>query len=87
MIASTNETRLRCCLDGIRFPANKQDLLAEAIANGGDEDTVNALRGIPPLTYNNLRQVLASVTLVDTPDADRVEPPRDQRDDANDKPT
>ncbi|WP_197515190.1 DUF2795 domain-containing protein [Mycobacterium sp. 1245805.9] len=47
------------------FPANKQDLLDAADRNGCDDDTVRALRGIPPETYNNVGQVAASVTIAD----------------------
>ena len=87
VIASTSEARLRRCLSGIRFPANKQDLLAEAIVNGCDEDTVEALRHIAPTTYTNLRQVLASVTIVDIPTLDADTAGGHDRDDANDTPS
>ncbi|MCV7441869.1 DUF2795 domain-containing protein [Mycobacterium paraense] len=50
------------------FPANKQDLLDAADRNGCDEQTVRALRGIPPETYTNVGQVAASVTIADDQD-------------------
>jgi hypothetical protein len=67
MIASTTAAQLHRCLSGIRFPASKEDLLAAAIANSCDGGTVDALRDISAVTYANPQQVLASVTIVDTP--------------------
>jgi hypothetical protein len=84
MIASTTEIRLRRGLSGIRFPASKEDLLTAAIANGCDAGTVDALRDIPPMTYANRRQVLASVTIVDAPSREAGAPHRYQREDADD---
>jgi hypothetical protein len=49
----------------VDFPANKQDLLEAADRNGCDDETVRALRAIPPETYTNVRQVTASVTIAD----------------------
>lgn len=65
MVASTTRSQLRKCLNDVDFPANKQDLLDAADRNGCDDDTVRALRGIPPETYNNVGQVAASVTIAD----------------------
>jgi hypothetical protein len=71
MVASTTRSRLRQCLNDADFPASKQDLLSVADYDGGDDDTVLALRAIPPDTYTNLDQVLASVSIVDEDDAIR----------------
>lgn len=71
MVASTTRSRLRHCLGDVDFPANKQDLLDAAGSKSGDEETVRALREIPPETYTNLDQVAASVTIVDEGDAIR----------------
>lgn len=65
MIASTTESQLRRCLDGVRFPACKEDLIDAAISNRCDADTVGALRAISPMTYTNVTQIVASVTIVD----------------------
>ncbi len=65
MVASTTTSQLRQCLSDVNFPANKQDLLDAAGRNGCDADTIRALRGIPPETYNNAAQVAASVTIAD----------------------
>jgi Protein of unknown function (DUF2795) len=68
MVASTTPSQLRQCLNDVDFPANKQDLLDAADRNGCDDDTIRALRGIPPETYNNAAQVSASVTIADDRD-------------------
>ncbi|OBH85750.1 DUF2795 domain-containing protein [Mycobacterium scrofulaceum] len=68
MVASTTPSQLRQCLSDVDFPASKQDLLDAADRNGCDHDTVRALRGIPPETYNNAGQVAASVTIADDRD-------------------
>ena len=67
MIASTTAVQLRRCLAGVRFPASRDDLLNAAIRNRCDEDTVNAVRAIPPMTYTSATQVVASTTIVDIP--------------------
>lgn len=84
MIASTTEGRLRRCLNGLRFPANREDLVAAAIGNDCDQRTVDALRDMPPVTYANLRQVLASITIVDTPGSDTSVLNRDDPNGADD---
>lgn len=83
MIASTTEAQLRRCLTGIRFPANREDLLDAAITNGCDQDTVDAVRDISPMTYANLRQVLASITVTDDA-SDAATPHPSNTDDADD---
>ncbi|OBI55058.1 DUF2795 domain-containing protein [Mycobacterium sp. E787] len=68
MVATTTRSQLRKCLTDVDFPANKQDLIDSAVRNGCDDDTVRALRGIPPETYTNVGQVAASVTIADDND-------------------
>ncbi|OBF55619.1 hypothetical protein A5756_13180 [Mycobacterium sp. 852002-53434_SCH5985345] len=68
MVASVSPNQLRQCFTDVDFPANKQDLLDAADRNGCDDDTIRALRSIPPETYNNAAQVLASVTIIDDRD-------------------
>ncbi len=65
MVASTSRSELRKCLSDVDFPANKQDLLDAADRNGCADETVRALRAIPPETYTNVGQVAASVTIAD----------------------
>ncbi len=52
------------------FPANKRDLLDAAERNGCADETVRALRAIPPETYTNVAQVASSVTIADDRDGD-----------------
>ena len=68
MVASTTRSELRKCLNDVDFPANKQDLLDAADRNGCDDETVRALRAMPPETYTNVGQVAASVTIADDRD-------------------
>lgn len=68
MVASTTSSQLRLCLSDVDFPANKQDLLDAAGRNGCDDQTLRALRGIPPETYATVAQVAASVTIADERD-------------------
>lgn len=70
MVASTTRSELRKCLNDVDFPANKQDLLDAADRNGCADDTVRALRAIPPETYTNVAQVASSVTIADDRDGD-----------------
>jgi hypothetical protein len=52
------------CLNDADFPATK-DYLVQTALRHGCEDTAHALRGIPPVSYENMSQVLASVPLAD----------------------
>ena len=70
MVASTTPGQLRRCLQDVDFPVNKQDLLDAAERNGCNDETVRALRAIPPETYTNVAQVTASVTIEDDQDFD-----------------
>jgi Protein of unknown function (DUF2795) len=65
MVASTTRRRVHDCLNDVDFPATKDDLLTAAARNGCDEDTARALRAIPPESYANLAEVMASVPLAD----------------------
>ena len=65
MSAATTRRRLRECLDDVDFPADKATLLAAAERRSCDDDTIRALRSIPPETYAGFAEVLASVPLTD----------------------
>jgi hypothetical protein len=65
MSAATTRSRLRECLDDVDFPADKATLLAAAERRSCDDDTIRALRSIPPETYAAFAEVLASVPLAD----------------------
>ncbi len=68
MAAATTRNRLRQYLNDVDYPADKNALLEVADRNGCDEDTGRALRAIPPETYANFGEVVASVPLTDDDD-------------------
>ncbi|MGH3979240.1 MAG: DUF2795 domain-containing protein [Pseudonocardiaceae bacterium] len=71
MTATTSEDRLRAALDNADFPADKDALLDAARRNDADEQTVRALRAVPPVDYGSFSDVLASVAVADGgPDSD-----------------
>jgi Protein of unknown function (DUF2795) len=67
MVASATRRQLQQCLSEVDFPVNTADLL-DVAGNAGDDKTLRALQAIPPETYTNVNQVLASVTIVDDRD-------------------
>jgi hypothetical protein len=67
-MVATDTNRLRRALTEADFPAEKTELVRYAAESGADEDTVRALRAIPPVSYANLTEVLQSVSL--EPDRD-----------------
>lgn len=72
VIASTTEAHLRRCLDGIKFPASRDDLVAILVENQCDTNTIDVLRAMAPGTYTNIRQVLAAASIVDLPPGDDI---------------
>jgi hypothetical protein len=52
------------CLNDADFPATKDYLVQTALRHGCD-DTAAALRSIPPVSYENMSQVLMSVPLAE----------------------
>jgi hypothetical protein len=67
MPVRTTREALRAALIDVDFPATKEDLLATAQRNGADEETLRALRSIPPVDYHNMREVFLSVPFADEP--------------------
>ncbi|WP_356948569.1 DUF2795 domain-containing protein [Mycobacterium simiae] len=63
MVASTTRHQLDRCLDRVRFPASRDDLLIAAVHCRCDEDTVEALHALKSVTYTNAAQVCASVNI------------------------
>ncbi len=68
MPASTTHQRLRRALEDVDFPAEKDQLVDQALENDADHETVRALRAIPPVEYRSLSEVLSSVSLDDEKD-------------------
>ena len=65
MPAATTRRRLHECLNDVDYPADKATLLEAAERHSCDDDTIRALRSIPPETYAGFAEVLASVPLTD----------------------
>lgn len=62
-MAVTDVDRLRSVLSDADFPAERDDLVGCAQRAGADNDTVRALRAMPPVSYSNFAEVLQSVSL------------------------
>ena len=62
-MVSTTRDALYSALDGVDFPADKDALVAAAVTRGADEDTVRALRAVPPVEYGGQTEVLRAVRL------------------------
>lgn len=45
-------------LDGLNFPAEKQDVVEQAKANQADSKVVTALEKLPPGVYNSVNDVV-----------------------------
>ena len=73
MSASTTRDRLDAALDGLSFPADRDTIVAAA-ERKGDEQTVRALRAIPPVDYGSASDVVASVSLTEDDHPDEIPP-------------
>lgn len=58
----TTTERLRTALADADFPAQKADLVRCAQRSEADQDTVRALKAIPPVVYETLGEVEQSVS-------------------------
>jgi hypothetical protein len=47
-MAATDVERLRRALSGVDFPADKSDLVRSVDQAGADDETVRALKAVPP---------------------------------------
>ncbi|MEE4025319.1 DUF2795 domain-containing protein [Gordonia sp. PKS22-38] len=66
-MTTTTRTRvLKEALDAVDYPADKEQLLAEAERAGAGPHTIRALRSIPLETYQNFAEVSAAVPVDDT---------------------
>jgi Protein of unknown function (DUF2795) len=61
----TTRERVRAALADADFPAMKDDLIATAQRAGADEETMRALRSIPPVDYHNRGEVMAALPVRD----------------------
>lgn len=58
---ATSDERLRAALSEVDYPASKDELVGYAQRAGADEQTVRALRAMPPVDYTNFDEVSGSV--------------------------
>lgn len=65
MPAYTTPEELKDALNNVDYPADKEELHQAARGNGADEQTVQALRALPPVDYHSFTEVLASVNILD----------------------
>jgi hypothetical protein len=62
-MVATDVERLRRALVDVDFPAEKTEMVRCADEAGADEDTVRALKAVPPVTYSSLDELLRAVPL------------------------
>ncbi|MEU6697660.1 DUF2795 domain-containing protein [Pseudonocardia sp. NPDC046786] len=67
---TTTPDAVHTALDGVTFPAGKDELAAGAERNGADAATVEAIRAVPAAVYGSVADVVAAV---DTADESREE--------------
>lgn len=67
---TTTPDAVHAALDGVTFPAGKQELAAGAERNGADAATLEAVRAVPAEEYTSAADVLAAI---DTADETREE--------------
>ncbi|BBG03453.1 MULTISPECIES: DUF2795 domain-containing protein [Pseudonocardia] len=67
---TTTPDAVHAALDGVTFPAGKDQLTAGAERNGAGAATVEAIRAVPAETYDSAADVVAAV---DTADESREE--------------
>lgn len=65
MGATTEHDRVKDALAEVDFPAHRDELVEAGQSAGADGETVRALRAMPPVEYENIGQVLASVPAAD----------------------
>jgi hypothetical protein len=60
-MATVNPSALRDALSDVRFPIDKDDLVAHAQMNDAPEDVQKALRSLQPVEYRSADEVIRSV--------------------------
>ncbi|MFP5072430.1 DUF2795 domain-containing protein [Pseudonocardia nantongensis] len=75
---TTTDDAVHRALDGVAFPAGKDELAAGAERNSADARTVEALRAVPATDYESVADVLAAVDTADESD-EETEQLRKQR--------
>ncbi len=60
-MTSADKRRVRKAIEGLQYPASKQDVVAYAEERGSAGRTSDALRALPDGTYHNAEEVAESV--------------------------
>ena len=72
-MALTDAGQAREWLDGVDFPADKEQLVERVEQNGAPEEIVRAFRSMPPVDYESLDEVVSSVPIsTDQSDAEKA---------------
>lgn len=61
----SDPSQLRAALNGVDYPASKDQLVNQAERNEAPGEVVSALRAMPPVDYANRSEVLSSVQVRD----------------------
>ncbi len=83
---ATDHERLSTALQGVDYPASKEQLLARAESNHADQGTIRALRSVQDTDYANFPEVVRStpmdaVTEEGQTDSDKAEQNRQRTQD------
>jgi hypothetical protein len=60
-MAKVNPIQVQKFLEGVDYPASRQDLVQAAERNGADEDVKNTLRQMPGQTFNSPKDVSEAI--------------------------
>lgn len=60
-MAIQDERQLRTFLDGVSYPAHRDDLVEHATSNGAPHEVRSALQAMPPVEYGSRAEVMSSV--------------------------
>lgn len=81
MSSTATLEQVRQALDGLNYPANKEDVVEHAVRQGAEERVLGPIRALPVAVYENREQVLAAVPLDQGP----ADEDRDMQDKANER--
>ncbi|GAA1200742.1 DUF2795 domain-containing protein [Prauserella alba] len=74
---STDRESLKAALSSVDFPASKETLVSHVEADSGQTDVAQALRAMPPAEYDNIGEVIQSVSLEESrSDSDKAQQAR-----------
>lgn len=65
MAPRTTAEAVTTALTDVDFPADRDALVSGAERNNADADTIGAIRGVQPVRYDSVRDVIAAVELTD----------------------